>query len=505
MMNKLIKSLSLLLLMIVGGLSMGVGLSFSSQFKTLLGADFLASLGLDVPANSNAAKDSNEPLYWVAPMDANYRRDSPGKSPMGMDLVPVYDTGDANLPAGTVTISPEVVNNFGVRTALVKKQQLDDNIATVGTVDFDERQLFEVHSRVSGWIKTLVVRANGDEVKKHDRLYDIYSPELVATQEELLVAILAGEPRMREASIEKLKNLGVGTRAIKNIIKTRKAITNISIYAPHAGVVSELGIAQGAYVTPNTRTMSISGMDPVWIEGEIFESHLAKVRLGAKVSIHANAAPGREWLGKVDYIYPELEAGSRTAKMRIIIDNPDGALLPNMFVHMNIDTTSPAATLSVPQEAVIRTGTMDRVVLSAEAGHFKSVKVITGQRSRDRVEILEGLEEGDKIVVSAQFLLDSESSISSDFMRMAKLEEAPDTVWAKGSIAELYADENVVVINHLPVPEWDWPSMEMEFVYSEDVDVEQLTAGSLVRFSMRKLESGEILIEAVENDQEMSQ
>lgn len=504
-MNTVVKVLSLLLLILAGGFSVGLGISLGPKVQALFGGDLMAGMGIDVSADSSAAKDPSEPLYWVAPMDANYRRDGPGQSPMGMDLIPVYDTGDSDLPVGTVKISPEVVNNLGVRTAFVKKGILDDRITTVGTVSFDERQLFEVHSRVSGWIKKLVVRANGDAVEQYDRLYDIYSPELVSAQEELLVAIAAGEPSMREASTTKLRNLGVSRGAIKNVIKTGKAINNISVYASSAGVVSELRIAQGGYVTPTTRIMSISGMDPVWVEGEVFENNLGKVRIGAQVSISASAAPGREWLGKVDYIYPELEAGSRTAKIRIIIDNLDGALLPNMFVALSIDTTAPLAVLSVPQEAVIRTGTMERVVLSAEAGHFKSVKVKTGQRTRDRVEILDGLAEGDKIVVSAQFLLDSESSISSDFMRMAALETAPETVWAKGSVAELYADENVVVINHLPVPEWDWPSMEMEFSYSDAVDVEQLAAGSSVRFSMRKLESGEILIEGVERDQEMKQ
>ncbi len=500
-MKALLKVFALLGLVIAAGFSVGLGISLTPTIQMLLQHTSMSHVDMsDTGAVPATTKDANEPLYWVAPMDPNYRRDAPGQSPMGMDLVPVYDDGNKDLPVGTVRISPEVVNNLGVRTAIVKKQRLDDSISTVGTVDFDERQLYEVHSRVSGWIKTLVVRADGDKVNRYDRLYDIYSPELVAAQEELLIAVAAGAANMQDASVEKLRNLGVSRGSIKRLIDTRKVVSNISIYSPSEGVVSELRIGQGAYVTPNTRIMSISGMDPVWVEGEVFESDLGKLRVGAKAKISSAAMPGKQWSGEVEYIYPKLNADNRTAKFRIVIANPDSALLPNMFVRIVIDTASPEPNLSVPLEAVIRTGSMERVVLATGEGQFKSVEVETGLRTRKHVEILQGLEEGDQIVVSAQFLIDSESSINSDFMRMTPPEQMPEVAWATGTVGELYEDESVVIINHLPVPEWKWPSMEMEFSYAESADVSQLEVGNSVRFSMRKLESGEILIESVESD-----
>ena len=496
-MNIVFKVLLAFVVIIAAGLSVGFGISIAPKIQAMLDGDSMS--GMDASAKMPMEKASDEPLYWVAPMDPNYRRDAPGQSPMGMDLVPVYDDGE-DLPAGTVKINPEVVNNLGVRTAMVKREKIEDEITTVGTVAFDERQLYQVHSRVSGWIKTLAVKADGDEVKQYQRLYDIYSPELVSAQEELLVALSSGEEKFRAASIEKLKNLGVSKGSINQLLKTRRVINNISIYAPYKGVVSELRVGQGAYVTPNTRIMSVSGMDPVWVEGEVFESNLSKLRMGAKVNISAEALPGRQWIGQVDYIYPKLESNSRTAKIRIIIDNPDRVLLPNMFVRLSIDTATDNDTLAVPHNAVIRTGSMNRVVLATGAGKFKSVKVTTGLRSKDKVEILEGLEEGDEVVVSAQFLIDSESSISSDFMRMTPMAEMPEIAWATGTVEELYADENIVLINHLPVPEWKWPSMQMEFSYAPDILVENLAAGSSVQFSMRKLESGEILIESIKDE-----
>lgn len=498
-MKAFLKVMLVLVAIVAAGLSVGIGISIAPNMQAMFDGGSMS--GRDASATMLEEKASDEPLYWVAPMDANYRRDAPGQSPMGMDLVPVYDDGE-DLPAGTVKISPEVVNNLGVRTALVKKEKIEDEITTVGTVAFDQRQLYEVHSRVSGWIKTLAVRADGDEIKQYQRLYDIYSPELVSAQEELLVAVASGEDRFRAASIQKLRNLGVSKGSINQLLKTKKVINNISIYAPNKGVVSELRVGQGAYVTPSTRIMSVSGMDPVWVEGEVFESNLSKLRVGAKVELSAEANPGRLWVGEVDYIYPKLESSSRTVKIRIIIDNPDRALLPNMFVRLNIDTSTDSAKLSVPHNAVIRTGSMDRVVLATGSGRFKSIKVKTGLRSREQVEILEGLKEGDEIVISAQFLIDSESSISSDFMRMAPPAEIPEIVWATGTVEEIYADENVVLINHLPVPEWKWPSMQMEFSYTSEIPPESLAAGSSVKFSMRKLESGEILIESIKPEME---
>lgn len=501
-MKAILKVMLVLVAIVAAGLSVGIGISIAPNIQAMLDGGLMSSM--DASATTSEEKSSDEPLYWVAPMDPNYRRDAPGQSPMGMDLVPVYDDGE-DLPAGTVKISPEVINNLGVRTAVVKKEKIEDEITTVGTVAFDERQLYEVHSRVSGWIKTLAVRADGDEIKQYQRLYDIYSPELVSAQEELLVALSTGEANFRAASIEKLRNLGVSRGSINQLLKTKKVINNISIYAPNKGVVSELRVGQGAYVTPNTRIMSVSGMDPVWVEGEVFENNLSKLRIGAKVDISAEANPGRLWVGEVDYIYPKLESSSRTVKIRIIIDNPDRALLPNMFVRLRIDTATENSTLSVPHDAVIRTGSMDRVVLATGSGRFKSVKVKTGLRSRKQVEILEGLEEGDEIVVSAQFLIDSESSISSDFMRMTPPVEMPEIAWATGTVEDLYADENVVLINHLPVPEWKWPSMQMEFSYAPEVSAESLVAGSSVKFSMRKLESGEVLIESIKHEMEAGQ
>lgn len=496
-MKALLLIIGTLILVVVGGLSIGLGVALGPE----LTARFLGEHAMTSSTESvvmAAESDSSEPLYWVAPMDPNYRRDGPGKSPMGMDLVPVYKETNQDLPAGTVVISPQVINNLGVRTAMVDRGFLTDSIETVGYVGYDERQVEDIHSRVSGWLRRLHVRAEGDPVEEYAPLYDIYSPELISAQEELLVALRSGDSVLIEASQDKLSSLGISRGAIERIGKSGAITSQVRVYSPQAGVVDSLAVGQGAYVTPGQRLMRIAAMDPVWIEGEIFENQLARLNVGAEVLVQADAIPGRRWTGTVDAIYPVLDSKTRTARLRIVMENPDGDLLPNMFTRLSIRSTSPEPALLVSRDAVLRSGSMDRVVLATGEGRFKSVSVTTGLYSRDQVQILDGLEEGDEVVVSAQFLIDSESSISSDFLRMSEPEEPPESVWATGVIDDIYRDEGIAAITHEPVPEWDWPAMSMEFALDEALDTQMLSAGKAIRFRMFKSDSGDYKVDAIE-------
>lgn len=499
-MKTLFKIVGIFSVVIIGGLSIGIGVALGPELLARFLGNLTDPASADMSIVSAADNDSasDEPLYWVAPMDPNYRRDGPGKSPMGMDLVPVYDKGGEDLPAGTVEISPAVINNLGVRTARVEEGTLSDSIETVGYVGFDERQVEEVHARVAGWLRRLHVRADGDPVDQYQRLYDIYSPELISAQEEFLVALRAGDSLLINASEDKLSSLGVSGGTIDRIRNNGAVVPQVSVYAPQAGVIDSLSVGQGAYVTPGQRLLRIASMDPVWIEGEVFESQLAKIRTGAAVEIQAEALPGRRWSGTVDYIYPVLDSVTRTARLRVVLENTDGALLPNMFTRLSIAADATEPTLLVDRDAVLRTGTMERVVLATGEGRFKSVAVETGRRSRKQVQILEGLEMGDEVVISAQFLIDSESSISSDFLRMSELEAPPESVWTTGVVDEVYTDEGIAAITHEPVPEWDWPGMSMEFSVDQTIDIERLADGQPIRFRMFKTNTGDYQIDAIE-------
>ncbi|QTH73397.1 efflux RND transporter periplasmic adaptor subunit [Pseudoalteromonas xiamenensis] len=437
--------------------------------------------------------EEKKPLYWVAPMDSNYRRDSPGKSPMGMDLVPVYEEDDS-LSVGTIKISPEVINNLGVRTIKVAKASLHDAIKTVGYVQYDEDSLLHIHPRVEGWIETLYVKAAGDPVQANTPLYTLYSPELVNAQEEFLIAINRNNQALINASKARLQALQLSPSFIEKLAVERKVKQSITFYTPQSGVIDGLQVREGFYVKPGTTLMSIGQLDTVWVEAEVFERDAAKIHLEQPVTMTLDYLPGRSWEGKVNYIYPTVEAKTRTLRVRLKFANPDLALKPNMFAAVQIHTSSTQQHLIVPKEAVIRTGSQDRVVLAKGDGRFKSVEVQLGLWGKTHVEILNGLVEGDEIVTSAQFLIDSESSKTSDFKRM---EGSANALWIAGEIRQLDTENRVATIKHDAVPDWGWPEMTMDFNLDEGVDINQLAVGQSLHFEATKQQDGSLRVTGI--------
>jgi Cu(I)/Ag(I) efflux system membrane fusion protein len=363
---------------------------------------------------------AREPLYWVAPMDPTYRRDGPGKSPMGMDLVPVYAdaAGGGAAGAGTIRISPEVANNLGVRTAQAGYAALPTAIRTVGYVQYDEDRLVHIHPRVEGWIEKLYVKASGDPVEAGQPLYDLYSPQLVNAQEELLLALKRDNPRLVDASVERLLALQLSADNIARLRRDRTVRQNVTFRAPQGGVVDNLNIREGFFVMPGTTLMSIGVLEDVWVEAEVFERQGPLVAVGLPVTMTLDYLPGREWQGRVDYVYPSLDEKNRTLRVRLRFANADRVLKPNMFVQVVIQADPVEHALVVPREAVIRTGSQDRVVLALGGGRFRSTAVELGRVDEQNAQILGGISADDTVVVSAQFLLDSESSKNADLARM---------------------------------------------------------------------------------------
>ncbi|NHN35797.1 efflux RND transporter periplasmic adaptor subunit [Pseudomaricurvus alcaniphilus] len=367
-----------------------------------------------------APAKANKPLYWVAPMDPNFRRDQPGKSPMGMDLIPVYKDKGGDEAVGTVTISPQVINNLGVRTATVTRGHLEVKLDTVGYVQFDEEHLVHIHPRVEGWIEKLYVKAAGDPVTEGAPLYALYSPTLVNAQEELLLALKRQNPLLVAAALERLAALQVPESEIQRLQESGKVSQVITIKAPQSGVLANLDLREGMFVQPGMEMMAIGQLAHIWVIGEVFERQAANVRTGDAVSVRLDYLPGREWRGRVDYIYPSLNSKTRTAQVRVHLDNPDAYLRPGMFAQLAIATQPAQQALLIPREALIRTGSQSRVVLAKGEGRFKSIEVNVGRIGASQVEILSGLKERERIVTSAQFLIDSESSKTSDFRRMSQ-------------------------------------------------------------------------------------
>ncbi|WP_292956905.1 MULTISPECIES: efflux RND transporter periplasmic adaptor subunit [unclassified Neptuniibacter] len=433
------------------------------------------------------AEDSDKPLYWVAPMDANYRRDQPGLSPMGMELVPVYaEDSSSDSSPGTITISPEVVNNLGVRIAPVLFSPLQNQIETVGYISFDQEKVIDIHSRISGWVETLAVNAEGEYVEKGALLYEIYSPELANAQEEFIAALKSGNRYLRSASQSKLQALGVQQGFIERLKGIKKVVQNVPVFAEKAGYVKELNIRQGMYIKPATKLISMGPLDQVWVTAEFFERQAHQVNVGDVAEMTLDYLPGSVWQGKVDYIYPALDKTTRTLQVRLRFDNPELLLKPDMFARLSVSTQPSKPMLNIPTSALISTGSQKRVVLSLGDGRYKSVAVTvgksTGTGSADRTAILTGIYPEDWVVTSAQFLLDSESSISSDFMRMTPpMMGVVEEVWVAAMVMEVDVDKRLVTLSHEAIREWQQSAMLMEIPVSEGVDINKLSQGDVIQ------------------------
>ncbi len=359
-----------------------------------------------------ATASSRQVLYWFAPMDPNFRRDAPGKSPMGMDLVPKY-ADEVDGQPGVVAIDPTMINNLGVRTALAEHSSLSRRIETVGYISYDEDTMHHIHTRVDGWIEKLVTNASGDPVTKGQLLFELYSPTLVSAQEEFLAALRSGNSILRNASRDRLVALGVTSSEVSRLEKERTVRQRVPVYAEVDGVIAQLGVRHGMFVTPSTEVMLIARLDSVWVLAEVFERQAAWVKPGQHTTVILDYLPGETLQGTVDYVYPELDPITRTLKVRLRFNNEELALRPNMFARVSIEGEGVGEVVHVPREALIRGGSTNRVVVDLGNGRFRSKAVTVGIESGDRVEIREGLLAGERVVTSAQFLIDSESNIDA--------------------------------------------------------------------------------------------
>ena len=396
--------------------NMYLKLLLPAELMSFISAAMIIALLMSAFSATAVAEEEKKIMYWVAPMDPNYRRDKPGKSPMGMDLIPFYESADAD--ASTVSISPVVVQNLGVRTIDAELTRLWRGIDTVGYVDYDESKVSHIHLRTEGWIEKLAVQSEGERVKKGDFLFDVYSPKLVNAQEELVTALSSGNKGLIRATKERLSALGISEKQIQQLQKDKIVKQRISIYAPQDGVVSTLPVREGMFVTPSMKVMTLGDLSSVWLLAEVFERQSQWVEVGQEAEVSLSYIPGKIWRGQVEYIYPSLDAKTRTLKVRLRFDNPGEQLKPNMYANVKIFGGAKENIIVIPLEGLIRTGREERVIVSLGEGKFEARQVMAGIESGNYVEILQGVTAGEKIVTSGQFLIDSEASMRGSITRM---------------------------------------------------------------------------------------
>lgn len=404
---------------------------------------------MDLTPMSTAPQPGEKKIkHWAAPMDPTYIRDEPGKSPMGMDLVPVYEDGSS---ASAISIDPVTAQNMGVRIAAVEQRNLVKSIRTVGLVGFEEPTQYSVSAKTDGWIERLHINETGTSVRKHQPLLDIYSPELVAAQEEYLLALenrdsLADSPypeiregaeRMLQASKRRLKLWDISNHQIARLKQTRQVRKTLTLFAPYAGVVTHKNATEGLFVKSGMELFQIADLRQVWVHADIYESELELVKTGQVADIILPFVDGKTVQGTVSLIYPYVEPQTRTVKARIDLDNPDLELKPEMYVNVRLKTEPARDVMAIPAEAVLNSGEVQSVFVSLGEGKFEPRQVQTGLYSDDGyVEIRKGLNADEQVVISAQFMLDSESQLQEVIRKMMAVDNPDDA--GKENLEELF-------------------------------------------------------------------
>ena len=373
-----------------------------------------------------------QPLFYRNPMNPEVTSPVPAKDAMGMDYVPVYGDADESGIAGTVRIDPVTVQSIGVRTAVAESRRMSRSIETVGRVDYDEQRLAELNLKVDGWVEELYVDTTGEAVEKDTVLLNLYSPQLVSTQQEYVLAlknletlknsafedVRRGAEELVATSLERLRFLDVPEHQIANLQKTLAVNKGLHIHSPAKGIVTSIGAREGQYVTPQTRLYTIADLSKVWVFVDIYEEELPWVSVGDTAEIRVAAVPGQSFKGAISYVYPYAESQTRTIKVRMEFDNPNLLLKPDMFANVTIDAGTVIEATAIPSEAIIRSGTREQVFVQRAAGKFEPRDVTLGVSSEGWTEVKSGLTPGEEVVVSAQFLIDSESKLREATAKM---------------------------------------------------------------------------------------
>ncbi len=439
------------------------------------------------PAETPEPADGRRVLYWHDPMVPGQRFDKPGRSPfMDMDLVPVY--ADAPGDEGTVAVSARQTQSLGLRSVAVQPGRLALAFETSGSVAWNERGLSVLQARNTAFVEKLFVRATLDAVRAGQPLAELYVPDWVAVQEEFLAlrGMRGDVGELLEGARLRMRQAGMGDALIAAVEREGKVQARITLRAPQAGRVIELGVREGMTVMAGTTLFRINALDSVWVNAEVPESQAALLRPGAAVRAQAAGFPGEVFEGRVEAVLPEVEAATRTLRVRIVLANPGARLAPGMYVSLRFAAPAREALL-IPQEALIRTGRRSVVMLAEGEGRYRPVEVEIGREAEGQVEITAGLAAGQQVVVAGQFLLDSEASLRAAGQRLS---EAALPEYQSEAVFESVLDD-MAMLTHPPIPELKWGAMTMGFKLPAGGMPQGLQPGQKLEIRFNVPESGE--------------
>lgn len=461
---KAITKLSLIALAIAGAL--GVGYYAGKQ-----------SHGTLAPA----AQSERKVLYWYDPMTPGQRFDKPGKSPfMDMDLVPRY--ADDVTEDGGVTVNARQQQNLGIKTALVEKKTLDYQFDAFATVSTDERSVQIIPASANGVVEKLFVNAPQQFVKAGEPLAQLWIPEWTAAQQEYLAVRQLGDSALTSAARERLQLQFMPVEIIRLVEKTGKPQTRVTVRAKQAGYINKLETREGAQVTPTAPLFEIASLESVWIVIDYPQIQAQVLQVGSEIQASSDSWPGETFHGRVSELLPNMETATRTLKARVVLENPQMKLKPGMYLNVTL-ANSPVLppVLAIPEEALIETGSASRVLVTQGNGHFNPVNVVVGTAQNGWIEVKQGLKEGDKVVTSGQFLIDSEASLRSALPEEKSTSStAPE--YEGEAVVKGIADD-AITLSHKPIPALKWSAMTMDFALKSATDAKGIKVGDNVMFS----------------------
>ncbi|TAJ68796.1 MAG: efflux RND transporter periplasmic adaptor subunit [Phenylobacterium sp.] len=449
----------------------------------------------DDPAGGRAstAQADRKVLYWYDPMVPAQHFDKPGKSPfMDMQLQPKY--ADTAPTGGGLQIDPARVQALGLRTATVTRGTLPSDITATGVIDFNERDFAVVQARAAGFVQRVHGRAPGDMVRAGAPLADLLVPEWAGAQGEFLAVRRTGDPALTQAARQRLQLLGMSAALIESVARSGQVRNVVTVTTPSAGVIKTLAVRNGMTVAAGQTLAEINGLSRVWLNAAVPEALAGQVGSGEAVSATLAAYPGETFSGRVSAVLPEAQAESRTLTVRVELPNPGGRLRPGMFAKVQFGGR-PQPALLVPSEAVIRTGRRTLVMLALSGGRYEPAEIRPGREAGGWTEVLAGLSDGETVVASGQFLLDSEASLSGVPARplapRGPVAAAPTLYESVGRIEQIA--DGAITLSHEPVPAIQWPAMTMTFRLADPALARGLSSGQQVRFAFEQTPGGPLV------------
>lgn len=469
------------------------------------------------PATStveNGEKSERKVLYYRNPMGLPDISPVPKKDPMGMDYLPVYEGEEHEDDRHVVKISPARTQTLGVKTTVVEEHLLNIKVRAVGQIEVDERKIYSVSPRFEGWIERLYVSATGDLVQQGEPLFSVYSPDVFLAQQEIAVAeslkakikrgdstALHNAHKLAQSARERLNNLGITSEKSKDS-------RSIIITSPARGIVLNKKVEAGMRFAPGDQVFRIADLSTVWVIADIYEQDLAYIHAGETATVILDALHEKHFTAKIAYLYPTMNASTRTTPVRLELANPEGVLRPGMFAHVEVAIAKSTPQLTVPLSAVIDNGDQQIVLKMLSGGQFQSQIVRLGMRDYEQVEILDGVQRGDQVVTSANFLIDAESNLKAALSDLTAQKSAPKLESSitpiryrtEGLLDNVDIATTTVTISHNPIPELKWPAMTMDFNLNSIDMVKNIPVGSRIRFEFESPQPGQFIIKDIQQE-----